>query len=174
MKILEFPELRQTYEYDCGANALQGILAYYGMEIREELIIKSAKTNKIYGTSIFWMEKTLEKYNLKFDWKKMTVKDLKKYIDKKIPIIILLQARNWKEVDYTKDFKDGHRVVAIWYDWEEIIFEDPYSLERTFLSESELKKRRHSKEKNKKIMNYGIAVYGKKPSYDEDKLIHMD
>jgi len=53
MKILEFPELRQTYEYDCGANALQGILAYYGMEIREELIIKSAKTNKIYGTSIF-------------------------------------------------------------------------------------------------------------------------
>jgi len=40
MKILDFPELRQTFNYDCGAKALQSVLAYYGIDIREEEIIK--------------------------------------------------------------------------------------------------------------------------------------
>ncbi len=49
MVLLDFPELRQAYDYDCGATALEAILAYYGIEVREELILKCAKTTKKYG-----------------------------------------------------------------------------------------------------------------------------
>jgi len=172
MKQLKFPKLRQTYEWDCGAKALQTVLVYYGTEIREELIIKYAKTNPKNGTSISKMQYILEKFKLKFDAKSMTIKDLKKYIDKKIPIIILLQA--WGEKNnYANDFHDNHWVVAIGYDTNKIIFEDPYSFKRTFLKNKELEERWHAKENGKKIFNYGIAVFGKKPKYNPDKIIQM-
>jgi predicted double-glycine peptidase len=35
MKILKIPELRQAYVYDCGANAVQSVLEYYGIDIKE-------------------------------------------------------------------------------------------------------------------------------------------
>lgn len=73
MKQLDFPTLRQTYEYDCGAAALQVILAYYGLNIRRELILKLAKTNKKTGTSISGMLYVLKKYNLQFDAKMSTI-----------------------------------------------------------------------------------------------------
>ncbi len=174
MKQLEFPKLRQTYEWDCGAKALQAVLTYYGVEIREELLMKYAKTNSKEGTSIPKMQHVLEKFKLKFDAKQMTTTDLRNYIDKEIPIIILLQAWSGKNLDYANDFHDGHWVVAIGYDTNKIIFEDPYSFERTFLKSKELEERWHAKEKGNIILNYGIAVFGKKSKYNSDKIIHMD
>lgn len=172
MKKLNFPELRQTYEYDCGAKALQSVLVYYGIEISEENLLKTAGTNKIRGTTRKGMTRVLKKYGLKSDDKEMKIKELKTYINKKIPVIILLQA--WDNVpDYSKKYKDGHWAVAIGYDKNKIIFEDPYSFERTYLTEKELKERWHSKERKMKIKNYGIAVYGKIPKYDSKKIIHM-
>jgi len=119
------------------------------------------------------MNNTLNKYNLKFDSRTMTIQDIKNYIDKKVPVIILLQAWNGKITNYTHDFHDGHRVVAIWYDKNKIIFEDPYSFERTFLSYQELEERWHAKEGNKKIIHHGIAVFGDE-TYHSSKIIHMD
>ena len=174
MKQLDFPELRQTYEWDCGAKALQAILAYYGIEVREELLIKYAKTNSKEGTSIARIQYVLERFKLKFDAKKMTIKDLKNFIDKGIPVIILLQAWSRKKLDYTNDFHNGHWAVAMGYDTNKIIFEDPYSFERTFLKNKELKERWHAKEKGSIILNYGIAVFGKKRKYNPNKIIHMD
>ena len=87
-------------------------MAYYGIEIREELLIKYAKTNPKEGTTITNMNLILQKFKLNFDSKKMTLKDLKEYIDKQIPIIILLQAWNTK-MNYTHDYHDGHWVVVI-------------------------------------------------------------
>ncbi len=174
MKILDFPKLRQTFEYDCGAKALQSVLTYYGIEVAEELLIKLAKTNKKSGTSIKNMTSVLKKYNMQFDEKNMTIKDLKEYINKKIPVIILLQAWNNHTINYSNDFHDGHWVVVIGYGRTKLIFEDPYSFERTFLNNKELDERWHSKENGDKIFNYGIAVYGKKIKYNSKKIIHMN
>jgi ABC-type bacteriocin/lantibiotic exporter with double-glycine peptidase domain len=173
MKQLDFPELKQTNEYDCGAKALQAVLTYYGIEIREEILIKSAKTNKKTGTTIKGILDSLKKYKLKFDSKSMDLKELRNYLDKKIPVMLLIQAWNKKSIDYTKDFHDGHWVVAIGYNRDKIFFEDPYTFNRTFLKNKEFEKRWHSKEKSKKIVNYGIAVYGKKPTYDSKKVVKM-
>ncbi len=174
MKQLDFPQVRQTYGWDCGAKVLQAVLTYYGIEIREEFLIKYAKSNSKEGTSIPNMIHTLKKFKLKLDARKLTIKDLKDYIDRKIPIIILLQAWNSGNMDYTNDFHDGHWVVAMGYDKNKILFEDPYSFERTFLKNKEFEERWHGKEGREKILNYGIAVFGKKQIYNSKKIIHMD
>jgi len=46
MKMLDFPNARQTFEYDCGAKAMHAVLAYYGVNANENEILKIAKTNK--------------------------------------------------------------------------------------------------------------------------------
>ena len=174
MKLLPFPKLRQTYGYDCGAVAIESILGYYGLEIREGVLLKLAKTTKS-GTYPPNVIKTLEKYGLKCHVGEFTILDIKKYIDKKIPIILLIQA--WtekKKINWEKDWNDGHYVVAIGYDKKRIYFEDPSSLARTYLNYKELEKRWHDKDKyGKSYINFGIAVYGKKPKFNPSKKIHM-
>lgn len=176
MKIIQLPKLSQTYEWDCGANAIQSVLVYYGIEERGEIFIKHAKTLEEHGTDIKDLTKTIKKFGLDLDCRVMTIKDLKKYIDKNIPIIILLQAwSSKKNIDWKNSWNNGHYVVAIGYTKEKIIFEDPYSFHRTYLKNEELEDRWHDMDrKGKKYLHYGVAVYGRKPSFDRNKIIHMD
>jgi ABC-type bacteriocin/lantibiotic exporter with double-glycine peptidase domain len=174
MKIDKFPELRQTYYWDCGAKAIQAILAYYGIDVHEETIIKLAGTTET-GTPIKGLKKVIKKYGLKFDGGRMTIEDIKKYIDKKIPVILLLQAWPMKKItDWENYWDDGHYAVAIRYDKKKIYFEDPWTFFRTYLSYDELQKRWHDRVGGKEYYNYGLAVYGKKISYNLRKIIHMD
>jgi ABC-type bacteriocin/lantibiotic exporter with double-glycine peptidase domain len=83
MKAITLPQLRQTYSYDCGAKALQTVLVYYGIEVREDHLIKSAGTSK-NGTSIQGIIKVANKYGLKTDSRQMTINDIKGYIKQKI------------------------------------------------------------------------------------------
>lgn len=173
---LEFPDLRQTYTYDCGACALESILAYYGVEVREEFLMKEARTTKRDGTGVHRMVQTVHHHGLKTTDGEMTLTDLKKYLRNHIPVVILLQA--WTEqtaVDWKNDWDDGHYVVAIGFDDERLIFEDPSSFERTYLPYDEFRKRWHDVDVNgKRYYNYGIAVYGKKPVFCNHTLLHMD
>lgn len=176
MVLLDFPELRQTYNYDCGATALEAVLAYYGIEVREELILKCAKTTKKYGTSIDGMVNTIKKYGLNCQSEIMTIENLKGCISKKIPVILLLQAwTDKKHINWLSDNSDEHYVVAIGYDKNNIYFEDPYSFRRTFLPYGELQNRWHDIDENeKRYINHGIAVFGKKPKFNSKDVIHMD
>ena len=175
MKTITLPQLRQTYGYDCGATALQSILVYYGIEVREDHIIKSAGTSKD-GTSIQGIIKVTNKYGLKTDSRQMTIKDIKEYLLKSIPVILVLQA--WtekKKVNWEKDWIDGHYVVAIGFTKDKILFEDPSSFERTYLKYDELQKRWHDVDVDgKKYFHHGIAIFGKKPQFNRDEVVHMD
>ncbi|TSC96214.1 MAG: bacteriocin-processing peptidase [Parcubacteria group bacterium Athens1014_10] len=178
MKIIKFPELRQTYNYDCGANAMQSILAFYGIDINEKTIMDIAGTKKS-GTPIKGLEKVAKKYNLKFRAESMTIDKLKKYIDKNIPVILLIQAwidkKNNQKIDWGENWSDGHYVIAIGYDHKKIYFEDPWSISRTYLSFKELNVRWHDVDSNgKKFIDLGIIIYGKKGNYDLNHKIHMD
>jgi len=174
-----FPELRQFFYYDCGAVAIQGVLAYYGFDVEEEEIMKIAKTNNKTGTSPNGLKKVAEKFRLKYSDGKMSISDLKKNIRKKIPVIILIEdiwsAKNLKNYDENKDF--GHYVVPIGFDKERIFFEDPWSCFRTYLTFNELDKKWKALmlkgKKWKKIEHYGIKFYGRKPVYKENEVAHM-
>ena len=174
MTTITLPQLRQTFDYDCGAKALQAVLVYYGIEEKEDSLIKQLKTSKD-GTSIINIIKTAKKYGLKTDSGEMTIKDIKKYIEKKIPVILLLQAWSEKKnINWEKDWVDGHYVVAIGYTKDKILFEDPSSFVRTYLKYDELEKRWHDIDGNKKYIHYGIAIFGKRPKFNPKKIVHMD
>lgn len=174
-KILNFPELRQEYSYDCGACAIQGVLMYYGIDEEGGVLMKKAGTTKKLGTPLKGMVSTIKKYKLKCKAGSMTIEELKKYIDKGYPVIIDIQAwKDKKNVDWENNWDDGHYVVAIGYDSRKIYFEDPGTINRAFLSYKELEKRWHDKDVDgKKYYNYGIAVYGKPVKYNLKKASHM-
>ena len=174
MKILDFPHASQTYEYDCGPTVLQGILTYYGAEVRKEKIFKWARTNTRHGTLTKGMLKVLDRFSVEYESRLMTIGDIKEYIDKDIPVILLLQAWNEKDQLYTDRFDDSHWVTAIGYNEDTILFEDPYAFARVYLKQSELVKRWHGREGRKRILQHGIAVYGKDPAYQSQRVIHMD
>lgn len=173
---LTFPDVRQATDHTCGASVVQAILFYYGIERREDKVSKETKTTKS-GTDVQEIINTLNDYGLKTDARSMFVQDLKSYIDKSIPVIIAIQA--WaknKKIDYMKTYDEGHYVVVIGYDDENIIFEDPSIQEnRGYLSFKELEERWHDKDFNgNKLEHFGIAVYGKAPNFDIGKLKHID
>jgi len=173
MMIKNFPELRQAYQYDCGANALQSILIYYGFDIREGKIIKMAKTNK-EGTKPEEILKVLKKFKLKAKLiSPISLGDLKKFLDRGWPVIIALQAWVNRAKDYSKDWSDGHYAVAVGYNNKKIYFEDPASINRTYLSYKELLERWHDCDcLNKKYYNLGIVVQERRKI--NTKAEHMD
>lgn len=180
---LDFPELRQVFNYDCGVTCLQQVLIYYGIDKREDELIallSTEKTNIIeHGTKLSKMKEVAKYYGLECDiLKNTTIKKICNLIDNQIPSILLLQA--WRDfsvdnLDWTKDYSDGHYVVAIGYNDTCLFFEDPSSVTRTYLTFTELEKRWHDVDDDNKtkISNVAVVIKGEK-KYDSEEIVHMD
>jgi len=166
-KTISFPDVRQSKSFSCGASAVQAILYYYGIEIREDKLISKLNTNSEEGTNINRIEKLFKEYNLKTKSQQlMTIDDLKSYIDKNIPVIICIQAWGDKNKDYSS-YDNGHYVIAVGYDDKNIICEDPsLNDNRGSLSYQELDKRWHDIDGKNKLEHFGIVVFGKPPKFD--------
>lgn len=41
--IIDLPGGRQTFDFDCGAKALQLVMAYYGVDVREDVLLGELK-----------------------------------------------------------------------------------------------------------------------------------
>jgi len=178
MKISNFPCLNQIYDYDCGAKAIEAVLAHYGKDVDEQTIMKTAGTTSRYGTSVQGIERALKKFGLKYVARKMTVADVKKYVNGGTPVILLLQA--WpeephKKIDWKNWWSDGHYSVAIGYDKKRMYFEDPMSEMRTYLTFSEMEDRWHDMiGKEKKVYRHlGIAVFGQRTAFDLKRAVPM-
>lgn len=173
IKILNFPNGRQSEKWSCGSSALQMVLQYYGIDVIERNLIKDLKTTEKKGTEISNIIKYLNDNNFKSESiENMTIDDLKKYINKKIPVIISIQA--WKgddKIKYENTWEHGHYTIVIGYTENEIILSDPSSNNLTYLTYNQLIKRWHDKDSSKKYINHGIIINGKEPKYDKDKII---
>lgn len=172
--IHNFPEFRQAYAYDCGASAMESVLAYFGFDVPEEKVMKIAGTAK-KGTSLSGLKKVAKRFSIKFKEGKMNLEMLKKYIDEGKPAIIAIQAwgcevvKNWK-----RHWAEGHYVIPVGYDSKRFYFADPFCFVRTYLSFNELDKRWHDTDGKNKFEHWGIIFYGKKAKYDINKAVHMD
>jgi len=175
-KISNFPEIEQAFDYDCGACAMQAVLEYYGIDLREEKFIKLLGTTKKYGTAFKGFKKAAKKFKLKSIFREMSIDMLKKNIDLGRPTIIALQA--WpdrKTTRWEKHWSSGHYVIPIGYDKKKIYFDDPSVLKRAYLTFKELEKRWHDVDgkSKKRYSHMGISFYGRKPKYNLDKTVHM-
>jgi len=174
LKLIDFPYLRQSYTYSCGASVVQSMLFYYGDDEREKELMYDLGTDK-KGTWIKNIVKFFRNRGFKVEHGEgYSSKDIKKFIDKKTPVIVALQAwpkkqkKNWEE-----GYSEGHYVTAVGYTDKGIIFSDPSSIYATFLAYDDLDKRWHDIEEDKKIEHYALIPYGKLPKYKKEKIIKM-
>lgn len=179
--ILDFPELRQIYNYDCGASCAQSVLAYYGYTRREDELLKKLKAVNVTifdnGVKTKDLVKLLKMHDLEVEVVRgMEAKDIPAYIDEGLPVVVLLQAykKDSDKVDYADNYKAGHYVVAIGYDGNRIIFEDPSSYTRTFLTFKELDERWHAVNDSNKPDPISVAVIAKgEPKFRSNELTKM-
>lgn len=175
--MLDFPPVKQATAFTCGPAVLESALAYYGFDISEHRLAAELNTTFENGTEHDEIAKLIKELGLRLELRSMSAQDLIEFINRKIPVILLLQA--WakektvqKDLDYGSHIKSPHYVVAIGYDRSGIYFQDPWLTNRGFLSFQELNERWHAADRNKKILRrLGIAIYGIEPQYSSDKVI---
>ena len=123
MRILEFPETRQVFNFDCGANALVSVLVFAGLEEREDRVAMLARTTH-NGTSTTGILRVMQYYGLPYRaGQRMKVNDLRRSIDAGFPpTLVTLQAYRESNRPYRELWEDGHWTVAIGHDTRRILF----------------------------------------------------
>jgi predicted double-glycine peptidase len=177
--MLELPTGRQTFDFDCGAKALQLVMAYYGIDIPEGELMKELKIDAD-GVSAQNMISVAEAKGFQVIWKcGFSLEEVKQLVDGKHPVIVLVQA--WAErymtlEDWKADNDDGHYVIVIAHHGGVIVFEDPSSFHRTWMTEEEFMARWHDVDprKQQKLEHFGMVLLGKQPVPPQEAFEHMD
>jgi ABC-type bacteriocin/lantibiotic exporter with double-glycine peptidase domain len=171
IKILDLPKTRQAENWTCAANAVQKICEYYGEDYREMDLVKILKSTPTNGTDLQPIIDFFIKAKFKIDVKEhLSIAELKEYIDKDIPVILMIQAWIKNESEY-KGWSNGHYTVCIGYTRDEILFADPSLYDIGYIPNNKLLERWHDLDVgDKKYYQLGIAVYGKKPKFDLEKI----
>jgi ABC-type bacteriocin/lantibiotic exporter with double-glycine peptidase domain len=170
-KSIYFPDILQNSNFSCGNACVQAVLAYYGIEYTETKLIKVLKTSCKWGTKSKNMIEFFKEKNFKVKHGSFTQQDLKDFINKGIPVIILLQAWGPSGTEYEHTNQYGHYIVVSGYNKRGFLIEDPAIFGRAFLSYAQLKKRWHAEDEGK-IFNWGLAIWGKSV-YDYSKPYRM-
>ena len=159
------PDTRQGEDYSCGASAPQAISGYFGVGPEEEEdYVRDLKMDTKVGSHPFQIIRAAKKYGLRVSEKeRMTVNEVKAYLDRGKPVMLMIQA--WRdsetEVTYVGEWREGHWVVAIGYDRAGLYFEDPsLAAIRGFIPFVELEERWHDTgPKNRRMEHYGLAIW---------------
>lgn len=120
--------IRQCTSYTCGVACAQAILYYYGTDKREDQLAEQFGTTKDAGTSPSQIVAGLESYGLVVTMKEnTTLDDLRTNIKNKIPTMVAIQAwlDKYPSPDWSTNWEDGHWVIVIGLDDQNVYFEDP-------------------------------------------------
>lgn len=168
------PDTRQSTEYSCGAAALQAVLGYWGRDIGEEDLREMLNTNPDSGTYPDDIIRTAQELGLKPEYgENLTLADIEASVRKGVPVIVDCQA--WRSVSEQNEswadiWGDGHWMVIIGLDEENVYFEDPYILgTRGFMPRQEFLERWHNPRgldplDTVKQLHVGIFVQGDEPA----------
>lgn len=162
---LAVPDTRQSTDYSCGAAALQAVLAYYGVEEREDRLIKKLGSDPEAGTPPDAIVRVAGEYGLTSELRhSMTISQLADAVGQGFPVIVCAQA--WSEqtgVDWSQDWDDGHYLVVIGVSADQVIFEDPSLLgSRGQISHQQFLQRWHDVEADgSRYLQAGIIVRGR-------------
>lgn len=178
IKLLNYPDVRQSTKDRCGIDAVQTVLQYYGEDYREDELLSSLRNKNTYLSDNMESARVNNVVNLfkekeyKIDFKQMNINDIISYLNRDIPVILLIQA--WGDVDdYEEEWKSGHYVVAVGYTKNKILFEDPATFQMTYLPFDELMVRWHDEDEERRYINFGMAIYGKQPKFDKNKWLKI-
>jgi predicted double-glycine peptidase len=177
--MIELPVGRQTFDFDCGAKALQIVMAHYGIDIPEGELMEELRCDAD-GTPVQNMIAVAEAKGFEVIAQcGLSLEEVKQSVDAKHPVIVLVQA--WAErymtlEDWKEDNDDGHYVIVIAHHGGVIVFEDPSSFHRTWLTEEEFVARWHDVDPRtqQKLEHFGLVLLGKEPVPPQKSFEHMD
>lgn len=127
--ISNVPDVRQSQPYSCGAACLQAVLNYYGIDKREGVLMQELNTTEEAGTHPDSIVRVARAHGLDAELRtNLTLADLEEAAAGRIPVIITCQA--WSDVSpanlsWDRDWEDGHYMVVIGIDKDNVYFEDP-------------------------------------------------
>ena len=183
LALFSMPDTRQSTEYSCGAAAMQAVLGYWGRDIGEEDVREMLNTNEVSGTYPDDIIRVAKALGLQAEYKEnMSMADLENYVAEGIPVIVDCQA--WRSVSqYNESWADtwnnGHWLVVIGIDENNVTLEDPYILgDRGYMSREEFLARWHNvrgldETDTGKQIHMGIAIRGERP-YSTSGFRHID
>jgi len=175
--MMDLPTGRQTYDFDCGVKALQIVMAYYGIDVREDELMEELKCDSD-GVPVRNMISVAEKKGFQVVAKcELSLDTVRRYVDENHPVIVLVQA--WAErymtlKDWREDNEDGHYAIVVGYNGYAIVFEDPASFRKTWMTEEEFISRWHDVDPRTKerLDHFAMVLLGKQPA--RKVLEHMD
>lgn len=173
---LAIPDVRQATDYTCSASALQAVLAYYGIEKREDELAKELGATPEDGAPPEAIVRVAIAHGLTAEKREhMTVEDLAAALAQGRPVIIGLQA--WSgtpRTSWADAWDDGHYVILVAIEGDQLVFEDPSVLgSRAVLSRRELEERWHDIDAGYRNIRAGIIFGGKQPVRTPAR-VHMD
>lgn len=175
--MIDLPSGRQTFDFDCGAKALQLVMAYYGVEVREDELLQELGIDR-YGVPVKNLVAAAERRGFQVAAQcGVPLGTLKQYMDENQPVIVLVQA--WAErymtiEDWKRDDDDGHYVIVIGHSGDIIVFEDPASFRKTWMTQREFLARWHDIDPRtgERLDHFAMVLSGRAPT--QKVLEHMD
>ncbi len=125
-KLLNVRPFQETLNASmCGPASLKIVLKYYGIEVTEKEIAQLAEVSSDLGTDDKGISRAAKHFGFKVKIKNNSnFKDIKKWLDKKVPVIVDWFTRGRK--DYSdSDIADGHYSVVAGLDDKFVYLQDP-------------------------------------------------
>lgn len=123
------PDVRQSTTYSCGAAALQALLSYWGIDKREQDLMRALETSEAEGTSPEAIVKVAKEVGCEaYSKEDLGLKNIEESLRQRIPVICAIQA--WADTQaegfsWDKAWEDGHYVIVIGLDSLSVYVEDP-------------------------------------------------
>ena len=165
------PLARQAYDSTCGISALQSIFYYYGKEFRHDELVKALEPDPLKGTDYRRMAEFARSLGFRVDvMTRMSLEDLKKFLDSRKPVIVAIQAWPDSPVQWSESWSEGHYAVVIGYNNTNIYFMDPSTFGHyAFIPIPEFLDRWHDMDDREKLIHFGMVItWQGAPAYDPD------
>ncbi len=168
------PDVRQSTGYSCGAAALQAVLAHWGTSEREDRLITRLRSTPQNGTHPSDIVRVAREFGLRADLREgLGLEDLESALAQGTTVIVDLQA--WREKEdrpWSGTWDDGHYMVLLGTDDQNLYFEDPSLLgSRGCIPREEFLERWHDYEgdppldaKDRTYVHMAIFIRGDRPS----------
>lgn len=168
------PDVRQSTGYTCGASALQAVLAYWGTEEREDRLAALLHSTPEAGTHPLDIVRVAREFGLTADLREgLELADLEAALASRTTVIVDLQAwRDRADLPWAETWDDGHYMVLLGADRDNLYFEDPSLLgSRGVIPRSEFIDRWHDYEgdppldpTDRKYVRMAIFLRGSRPA----------
>jgi predicted double-glycine peptidase len=168
------PDVRQSTGYTCGASALQAVLAYWGTEEREDRLAARLHSTPDAGTHPLDILRVAREFGLSADLREgLALADLEAALAAGTTVIVDLQAwRDLTDRPWAETWDDGHYMVLLGMDGENLYFEDPSLLgSRGTIPRSEFVDRWHDYEgeppldpTDRKYVRMAMFLRGSRPA----------